>query len=63
MVFAIENCESDYVFFTESKSLQISNGIIDTSVNNGVIDIDAIKVSFDDINKIYDKDYKYSFNL
>lgn len=63
VVFAIENCESDYVFFTESKSLQISNGIIDTSVNNGVIDIDAIKVSFDDINKIYDKDYKYSFNL
>lgn len=61
VVFAIQNCEYEYIFHTENKSLKISKGIIDTSANNGVIDIDAMKVSFDNVNKIYDKDYEYSF--
>lgn len=61
MIFTIQNCEYECIFHTENKSQKISKGIIDTSVNNGVIDIDAMKVSFDNVNKIYDKDYEYSF--
>lgn len=61
VVFAIQDCKNDYIFFTESKSLEIAGGVIATSHSNGGIDIDAMRVSFNEANKVYDKDYKYSF--
>lgn len=61
VVFAIQDCKRDYIFFTESKSLEIVGGVIVTSHSNGVIDTDAMKVSFNEANKVYDKDYEYSF--